>query len=255
MDEAAVKEVQEFHDRVRELVNGGELLEAERVALHEFPPDGWLNVDALAVRSRVSERMRQIRYWNTHGKPYAYCDPKSWEEQPKFELAKQVILANSDILKLLDVGCFTGYFLRHMAKLERPWEILSGCDIHKALMERLDKEHEEISFFFSTAETVADKFTYNAQYDCITCFDVLEHTLDDRAALINFYRLLRVDGLLIINVPLKGTPDDGFEHLRMYTRKSLFELLAIAGFDRGNFYDCKDEHGRDTVFVACRKKE
>ncbi|TAN40303.1 MAG: methyltransferase domain-containing protein, partial [Nitrospirae bacterium] len=74
------------------------------------------------------------------------------------------------------------------------------------------------------------------RFDVITSMDVLYHKqiTDDSAVLRMFYRALRGDGLLIIQVPaynwLKSSHDLAVHTARRYTRTGLASLLQSAGF-------------------------
>jgi SAM-dependent methyltransferase len=70
--------------------------------------------------------------------------------------------------------------------------------------------------------------------DCILAGDVLEHVHDDVTLLFTLRRALRPEGLLVVTVPayefLWSGEDYVSEHVRRYTRKSLLQRLALAGF-------------------------
>lgn len=67
-----------------------------------------------------------------------------------------------------------------------------------------------------------------ASFDAVVLADVLEHTFDDRQALLEFHRVLRPDGALVANVPFGD--DIGEEHVRVYSERTLHRLLRSAGF-------------------------
>jgi SAM-dependent methyltransferase len=71
--------------------------------------------------------------------------------------------------------------------------------------------------------------------DTIVCLNVLEHILEDRAALRNMYEILIPGGNLIILVPafqwLYGTMDKNLLHHRRYSKKELREKFETAGFN------------------------
>lgn len=65
-------------------------------------------------------------------------------------------------------------------------------------------------------------------FDAVVVADVLEHVMDDRAALLNCRRVLSDAGVLVMNVPYGD--DLGDHHVRVYTRATLRRLLQSAGF-------------------------
>lgn len=75
----------------------------------------------------------------------------------------------------------------------------------------------------------------DASVSVVTALDVLEHLADDGRAAREIRRVLRPDGLLVVAVPadpaLWSAHDDAVGHLRRYTRESLRDVLAGAGFE------------------------
>ncbi|MEO8034325.1 MAG: methyltransferase domain-containing protein, partial [Acidobacteriota bacterium] len=73
------------------------------------------------------------------------------------------------------------------------------------------------------------------RFDTIACINVLEHTVDDVAALRRAAALLEPGGRIIVFVPagpaLYGSLDRGVGHLRRYDRDELVAKLHNAGFE------------------------
>ena len=73
------------------------------------------------------------------------------------------------------------------------------------------------------------------EYDGIVLVNVLEHIKDDRAAARGFFRSLKPGGHLMIFVPampfLYSKLDYAYGHYRRYTRNSLKDCVANAGFE------------------------
>ena len=84
-------------------------------------------------------------------------------------------------------------------------------------------------------------------FDVAICFDVLEHIVDDRAAMVELYRILRSGGIAFVSVPWKAdrvTDEDPnvtdteerirrfgqFDHVRLYGG-DVVDRLREAGFD------------------------
>ncbi len=72
-----------------------------------------------------------------------------------------------------------------------------------------------------------------ASFDLIIALDVIEHITDDRAALREYWRLLKPGGWLVLTAPayhwLWSWHDEVNQHRRRYTRRSLRLTLAAAG--------------------------
>ena len=82
----------------------------------------------------------------------------------------------------------------------------------------------------ATALPVAD-----ASLDLVVAYDVLEHILDDDAAVAEVLRTLRPDGRFLIAVPadprLWSDHDVAVDHVRRYTRTTLNDVLERGGFE------------------------
>lgn len=76
-----------------------------------------------------------------------------------------------------------------------------------------------------------------ASLDLVVAFDILEHLVDDVAAVRQIFTSLRPGGHFLVAVPadprLWSAHDDAVNHVRRYTRGTLTALLARAGFELG----------------------
>lgn len=82
----------------------------------------------------------------------------------------------------------------------------------------------------------ADRLPFrNEIFDLVLALDVIEHIDDDRAAVKEFYRVLKPGGRLIITVPafqfLWSEHDQAVHHMRRYTRPGLLNILQFGGFE------------------------
>lgn len=75
----------------------------------------------------------------------------------------------------------------------------------------------------------------DAEYDGLVLVNVLEHIKDDHTAADGFHRALKPGGHLMIFVPampfLYSKLDYAYGHYRRYTRKTLRDCIASAGFE------------------------
>jgi SAM-dependent methyltransferase len=71
--------------------------------------------------------------------------------------------------------------------------------------------------------------------DLVVAFDVLEHIVDDAAAVAEVLRVLRPQGRFLIAVPadprLWSDHDVAVDHVRRYTRATLTQVLERGGFE------------------------
>ncbi|MFN0100516.1 MAG: class I SAM-dependent methyltransferase [Bryobacteraceae bacterium] len=132
---------------------------------------------------------------------------------------------------IMDIGCSSGFLLRDIKK-EFPNAQAVGADYVPAPLHRLAKAHPDwplIQFDLTTSPLP------DACLDAASLANVLEHIGDDATALQHVYRMLRPGGVAVIEVPagphLFDVYDKQLLHFRRYSRQSLHELLANAGFE------------------------
>ncbi|MBA7696770.1 Ubiquinone biosynthesis O-methyltransferase [subsurface metagenome] len=135
-------------------------------------------------------------------------------------------LLNGSQLRTLDVGCGTGATLRELEKYGHATGIdiseqaikfckLRGCqDVHKI---------DQRGLFFE-----------DYAFDVVVALDVIEHISDDCAALSEYYRVTKEDGILLLTVPaynfLWGAHDEINHHKRRYIGNELKKKVEKAGF-------------------------
>jgi SAM-dependent methyltransferase len=137
--------------------------------------------------------------------------------------------------KLLDVGCATGQFLRHMQA--SGWEV-AGIEPNA---EAADYGRDTYQLDIRTGTLEESDFADNG-FDVVTLWDVLEHVPDPRSTLQEIARILRPGGLLVASTPnptciearLFGRHWIGWErprHLYLFPPRLLRHYLGDAGFD------------------------
>lgn len=136
-------------------------------------------------------------------------------------------LSDSKEREILDVGCGTGYNLTFLERYGRT----HGVDMSSEALSFCRKRGVERVTLHK-----AEDLPYESQsFDLLTAFDVLEHIEDDRAALLEFKRLLKPDGQMLIYTPalpwLFNDHDRRVHHKRRYLREELREKLETAGFE------------------------
>lgn len=149
----------------------------------------------------------------------------------------RVLLFNRIIKKgkVLDVGCGYGYFLA--ACREKGYEV-QGLDISDWSAEYTRKKLN-IPVFIGGL----DKFEKeHHSFDVITMWHFLEHTRNPRQILLQAKKMLKADGLLVVEVPnYEGTDAQrswnnwvGWQlpyHFYHFTPENLIELLSQVGFE------------------------
>jgi SAM-dependent methyltransferase len=142
------------------------------------------------------------------------------------------IRRSGDIATLLDVGAGNGYFV---ALAGREF----GLDAHG-----IEISAEEIRF---ASEVVGvdliggDVAQHTAQYDAVTCFNVLEHVADPQGFLAAAIARVRPGGVLVLTTPnpgciharVKGIEHwnmiDPPHHINLFSRRSLEQILGANG--------------------------
>jgi ubiquinone/menaquinone biosynthesis C-methylase UbiE len=136
--------------------------------------------------------------------------------------------------RLLDIGTGGGSF-PHVAS-KRGW-LVDACEPNRWLCE-WGRQNYGMPI---DSGTVFDQRYEPNSYDLVTLWDVLEHTPDPKAQLAETHRLLKDNGLLIVNYPDIGSWIARLMgrswvflldvHLYYFTRTTITKLLENAGFD------------------------
>ncbi|MBM4466075.1 MAG: class I SAM-dependent methyltransferase [Chloroflexi bacterium] len=136
--------------------------------------------------------------------------------------------------RILDVGCGVGHFLSGMR--QRGWQAF-GTEISERAAAYA---RERFGLEVLVGELEEAKFPA-AYFDAVTLWHVLEHLHDPLATLVELFRLLKDDGLLVFSIPNWDSVDaklfgefwvglDMPRHLYTFPRPALEKLLAKTGF-------------------------
>lgn len=136
--------------------------------------------------------------------------------------------------RVLDVGCGRGYFLLRCRELGYDVE---GFDVSS---EAASYVRDMLGIPVRTGSFESAPFEEGA-CDVVTMWHALEHTADPRVYLDRAHRLLRPDGVLVVDVPnyrgtdarIKGADWEDWDlpyHFFHFTKTTLDALLAAHGF-------------------------
>ncbi len=170
---------------------------------------------------------------------------KNWFANPDYELFETVFDTSTQFLgdkkvKLADVGCGQGAFLKHLLQKYKSLEPeLSGIDI-------IENSHPGIKF--ESGDFLEMEFEEG--YNIITSFMVIEHVIDPHVFIKKMVESLAPAGVIVVNTINNGSliyrvarflNNLGFptshdrlydhHHLQHYTNKSLKTLLEMEGVD------------------------
>ena len=136
---------------------------------------------------------------------------------------------SSQNLKLLEIGCGTGFLADYLSKTIKI-NILA-TDIHIEGLQLAKNRNPELDL----RQMDATDIPFLEQFDNVGIFDVLEHIPNHEKVLREIYRSLKPSGLLFISVPqymwMWSDHDVAAKHERRYTKKELQNLLSASGFD------------------------
>lgn len=144
--------------------------------------------------------------------------------------------------RVLEVGCWSGHVTEHLAAAGN---MVVGVELDPTAAELAMRWADRVHVLDLDVERLSD--VEHDRFDAIVLGDVLEHFRDPTAVLADLVTMLDPGGRLVISVPHVGHIDvrlhllegrweyqqDGLldrTHLRWFTRASLRDLLASAGF-------------------------
>ena len=134
-----------------------------------------------------------------------------------------------DFHSLLEVGCGTGFVLQGISQ-EFPSARITGSEIYTAGLAFAAKRLPSVELL----QMDARKLPYEAQFDVLVAFDVIEHILEDELVLQNFHSAIKPGGGCLITVPqhmwLWSPVDEAACHQRRYSAVELHTKAEAAGF-------------------------
>jgi SAM-dependent methyltransferase len=131
---------------------------------------------------------------------------------------------------MLEVGCGTGFVLAGVRNAFPRMRLVGGelfqAGLDVAAMRVPDAELIKLD---------ARELPFEAEFDVVGAFDVLEHIEEDESALLEMHTALRPGGGLVVTVPqhpaLWSAVDEYSQHVRRYRRSELLTKLRACGFE------------------------
>jgi len=132
--------------------------------------------------------------------------------------------------RFLEIGSGIGVVLKAL-RADNPTLELWGSEIYASGLDVIRQNVSDAHVF----QADACRLPFDAEFDAIGAFDVLEHIEDDREVLRQLYRALVPGGGLLLSVPqhpfLWSQRDEYVCHKRRYTRRELLDKIRDAGFE------------------------
>lgn len=131
-------------------------------------------------------------------------------------------------IEILEIGCSGGVLIEFLKR--QGFTRLHGIDNdEKAIEICMRRGIQEVGVADAQETGFKDK-----QFDVLIASDVLEHIKDEDKALLEWYRILKPGGKLIIFVPafkfLWSTHDEVNRHFRRYSKEGLVKTSEKNGF-------------------------
>ncbi len=129
--------------------------------------------------------------------------------------------------KILEIGCGTGGNLELLCV----YGSVVAVESHRETVELIRPTFEnQVTILHGALPNALD---IRQEFDCIVCFDVLEHIEDDVASLLKMKSLLTPQGQILLTVPcypfLYSKRDEKLGHYRRYSLSELRRKSAAAG--------------------------
>jgi len=131
-------------------------------------------------------------------------------------LERSIALASENLKgKLLDVGCGEQPYRAYFPNVEK----YTGCDF--------DATRGPVDF-----ACPADKIPMpDESFDSLLCTEVLEHVPDPSATLVEFHRILRAEGMVLLTTPMYWPSHEAPYDFFRYPAHGLIALFERNGFE------------------------
>jgi 2-polyprenyl-3-methyl-5-hydroxy-6-metoxy-1,4-benzoquinol methylase len=225
-----------------------------------FSIDQCLKCQLITIHPRLSAEESE-KYYPEHylSFPIAVEDEKSkfkkidrWYGREK--KCQEIIKRTSKPGRILDIGCATGIFLSGM-KLHG-WECY-GVE-PSGFAAKYAKERFQMDVYNGYLEDA--KYPDNF-FDVVTLWDVLEHISDPINALLKISKILKPDGLLVINLPNAASWErfifgkywvgwDIPRHYTFFTPQTIRALLKQMNFSVNEIMSFTSGHGALVLSIS-----
>jgi SAM-dependent methyltransferase len=131
--------------------------------------------------------------------------------------------------RLLEIGCGTAYVLTGIRQALPSLELMGSEALNEGLSFARSRLPDVPLF-----QMDARRIPFDAEFDVVGAFDVIEHIDEDEAVLEQMFRAVKPGGGIILTVPqhrfLWSVVDEYSHHRRRYRRRELVGKVQRAGF-------------------------
>ncbi len=158
------------------------------------------------------------------------ADAVAVQRPTKYKLVREFL--GDSLGVAADIGCGPGVFIRHMSTRAK---YVLAADIDCESLDRVRLRHKNLSnveFIVTSANVLPIP---DEHLDTVLLLEVLEHLVDDRAAVREMSRVLRPGGKLVVSVPVppgEVNHDSAWGHKREgYKLSEIVSLLTTNEFE------------------------
>jgi ubiquinone/menaquinone biosynthesis C-methylase UbiE len=161
-------------------------------------------------------------------KKYHEVEEQNWWFLSRRDAIVKILQSTGKDKKILDIGCAGGALIKDLT--DKGFTVVHGLDFSNDAVNHCKAKGLENVFVMDAHSTSFDDETF----DFLIASDSLEHLEHDETALLEWKRILKGNGKLIVFVPaynfLWSDHDWVNQHFRRYSRKDLRKKITVAGF-------------------------
>jgi len=125
---------------------------------------------------------------------------------------------------IADIACGTGYGTDLLKRRGNALKVY-GVDICSEAINyaNMHYSNQDVEYICSSGETTGLE---NETIDVVVSFETIEHVPNDLSLLKEFYRILKIGGILVCSTPNEWPIEIATHHVREYNRDSFCEILT-----------------------------
>lgn len=143
----------------------------------------------------------------------------------RYNFAAQFVKKGDNIL---DMACGAGYGSHYIAE-HCPDITITGVDISESAIDYAQRNYVQTNIKFVQGDIIDYQVATPA--DVIISLETVEHLEKPELFIAHVNKLLKVDGLFIMSVPITPSLDFNAFHLQDFTESSILKLLQEYGFE------------------------